>query len=158
MRLRWGRDRDWIGRARPALVLALALATAVVALAALTSGAAASRIETSPSHVDEYTGSDWLGKVTLFWGEIDSPNGKAQFSISGLRFANLCSRRGNELKASIPVGRSKLFHFHGRGFSVQGNVIGSLSSPREIAGTASFATKGCQGGTWWFSAKPAPPS
>jgi hypothetical protein len=154
MPLRWGRDRGWIGRARLALVLAIAVA----ASAALTGGAEASRIETSPSHVNEYTGSNWLGKVTLFWGEIDSPNGKASFSISGLTFPNLCSRRGSELKASIPVGRSKRFHFHGRGFSVQGNVIGGLSAPREIAGTASFATKGCSGGTWWFSAKPAPPS
>jgi hypothetical protein len=118
--------------------------------------ALASRMETSPSHINEYTGSNWVGKVSLFFGEIDSPSGQQAFSLSELKFANLCSRRGSEVKTSIRVGKNKLFDFHGHGFSVVGNVIGSLSDPREIAGTASVATHGCQSGPWWFSVKPAP--
>jgi hypothetical protein len=132
---------------------ALAAAIAVVVLLAIAGVAAASRIETSPSQSHTLSGSDWLGPVVVYWSEIDSPNGTPHFSIARVTFANLCSRRGSVLNASIPVGRSRRFHFHGRGFTVVGNVIGGLSFPREIAGTASFATKTCQGGTWWFSVR-----
>jgi hypothetical protein len=137
--------------------LRVALAIAAASVFMLVAGSAsASRIETSPSHAEELVGSDWVGRVSLFFSEIDSPSGRAAFSLSEFRFANLCSKRGSELKATIRVGNDKRFDFRGDGFSVVGHVIGSISHPAEIAGTASVASHGCNSGPWWFGVKPAP--
>jgi hypothetical protein len=128
-------------------------AAVVTALLAVSASASASRIETlgGSTQAQLYVGFDWLGKVSLFYGEA----GKHDFGFFDLTFANLCSRRGSELnsKATVIVGKNKLFHYRGYGFNISGNVIGRTSSPREIAGTATFSTSKCQGGTWWFEVK-----
>jgi hypothetical protein len=46
----------------------------VVLLLGASAVAVASRIETSPSHTNEYIGHDWVGKVSIFFGEIDNPH------------------------------------------------------------------------------------
>jgi len=146
-----------IGNRHSALVRMRFLAPIAAGLVLGVSGLAlASRIETSPSHAEIYSGSDWVGKVSLLFTEIDSTSGKASFSLSLFRFANLCSRRGSELSATIRLGRDKRFHYRGHGFTVAGNLIGSIASPREIAGTASVARGGCRSGPWWFSVLPGP--
>jgi hypothetical protein len=141
--------------ARTRLRLGLPIVVALVFLLAAGS-APASRIETSPSHAQEYVGSDWVGKVSVFFSEIDSHSRPAAFSLIGFKFANLCSRQGSKLGATIRIGKDKRFDYHGHGFAVVGNVIGSISNPREIAGTASVAGRGCRSGPWWFGVKPAP--
>jgi hypothetical protein len=129
-----------------------------VAMALLLGAGSASavRIMTSPSHAELLVGSDWVGRVILTYEEIDSSSGKSAFSISGFTFANLCSRRGSTLGATIPIRRDGRFDYRGHGFVVVGHVIGNRSYPKEIAGLASFARRGCASGPWWFGA-PLPP-
>jgi hypothetical protein len=115
----------------------------------------ASRIETSPSHIQEYVGSDWVGRVSVFFGEIDTPHQPAKFTLSDFRLANLCSRRGSTLNATIRIGKDKRFNYHGHGFTVVGHLIGRISNPREIAGLASVSGHGCHSGPWWFGVKPS---
>jgi hypothetical protein len=133
------------------LLLCVAVVTALLTIAG---SASASRIETGGAGPSlNYAGFDWLGKVTLSYGEA----GQHGFGFFGFTFANLCSRRGTQLNSSVTVtvGKNKLFHYRGHGFSLKGNVIGPISFPREIAGTATYSKPGCQGGTWWFAVTPS---
>jgi hypothetical protein len=150
MRVARGTTRDVSGVTRLRLLVGAAVVTALLAIA---SSASASRIETGGAGpAQDYAGFDWLGRVTLSYGEA----GQHGFGFFAFTFANLCSRRGTQLNSSVTVtvGKNKLFHYRGHGFSLNGNVIGPISSPREIAGTATFAGKGCRGGTWWFAVTP----
>jgi hypothetical protein len=149
-----------VAHSRSALVRLAVGVLAATALAFLIGAGAApaSRIETSPSHIQEYVGSDWVGRVSVFFAEIDNPRQPANFTLSEFRFANLCSRRGSRLNATIRIGKDKRFDYHGHGFTVVGHVIGGISNPREIAGLASVSAHGCHSGPWWFGVKPPPPS
>jgi len=139
------------GRARVAVLALLAIATLALVVLEPVPQARAVRVEVKPSFIEEFTGSDWVGKVTAFYGESDV------FAISEIKFANLCNRRGSELTASITVNRhTKRFHYRGRGFTVSGSVIGKLTDPSEIVGLASVSRDGCQSGPWWFGVG-APP-
>ena len=146
-----GLTRFWGVRSGvPVAVVILLLAV----LLATSGRAVASRVETSPSHTEELLGSDWVGKVSVFFSEIDSPSGKASFSLTQFRFANGCSRRGSLVRATIRVDSHGRFDFDGPGFFISGHEIGKISYPTRIVGLATVAGHSCHSGPWWFSVKP----
>jgi len=105
----------------------------------------------------EFTGWDWVGRVSLDYSppSLNARNRLTDAQLSMFRFANGCDQRGSRLKVAINVAPNKLFHYRGRGFTISGNVIGSHDGiPREIAGTASFSGHGCSSGPWWFEVWP----
>jgi hypothetical protein len=134
-------------RARLAVVIAVVLVVTVAV-----SQAWASRVQVKGPAPIQYVGHDWVGKVSLTY---------STYPVAGLvafEFANSCSRSGSALDLStvIKVGQNERFHYHGHGFTLDGNVIGSREHPREIAGLASVSSRGCHSGPWWFGVKQAP--
>jgi hypothetical protein len=133
---------------------------AVILLLAATAAALASKTETGASGpVEGMNGWDWVGRVALGFSPADYGQGNdVAAELIPFSFANECDKRGSQLNAAITIGRDKRFHYHGHGFTISGNVIGSLANPREVAGFASVRTHGCASGPWWFDAYPTPPS
>jgi hypothetical protein len=141
-----------IRRLAPFVVLLLATVAAGVA--------SASRIEVGPGEGRTYTGSDAVGKVTLFYSSIDirltSPHPGEMVTLSGLRFANECSRTGTKVPGTITVGNSSVFavtkhrsfRYDAHGFIVQGALDWhhAVLVPRKITGTIEWI-RDCDGDT-----------
>jgi hypothetical protein len=132
----------------------------VIVLLLSTATALASKTETGASGpVEGMNGWDWVGRVSLGFSPADyGPGSNVAAQLIPFSFANECDKRGSLLNAAITIGRDKRFRYHGHGFMIWGNVIGSLTNPREVAGFASVRTHGCASGPWWFDAYPTPPS
>jgi hypothetical protein len=134
------------------LIVLIAVAVGAL-LAAVEAGASRIQVKASHQSAFEYVGHDWLGKVRVEFQDTSEDRGDV-FSLYGLSFANLCSRRGSALNQTIPIHADKLFSYRRHGVTVTGNVIGKRSAPREIAGLATFSRPGCTSGPWWFEVKP----
>jgi hypothetical protein len=148
-------DEDYDYCVRRGLTATLVI---ILLLVASATALARSKTETGASGpVEGMRGWDWVGRVALGFSPADyGPTVNVPAQLIPFSFANECNQHGSLLNVAITIDRDKRFRYHGHGFTISGNVIGSLTNPREVAGFASVRTHGCASGPWWFDAFPTP--